>query len=89
MNGIRGAWGHGRIAARGLRAWNSGRPGGAKALVEKTCGTGCHSIEVVTSQRMVEKEWKAIVGSMVARGASASDAQAATIVDYLVKTLGR
>ncbi|MCC7153029.1 MAG: pyrroloquinoline quinone-dependent dehydrogenase, partial [Bryobacterales bacterium] len=27
-------------------------PGGAKALTEKTCGTGCHSIEVVTSQRM-------------------------------------
>ena len=27
-------------------------PGGAKALVDKTCGTGCHSVEVVTSQRM-------------------------------------
>jgi quinoprotein glucose dehydrogenase len=63
--------------------------GGAKALVEKTCGSGCHSIEVVTSQRMNEKEWSAVVGSMVARGANASDAEMKAIVDYLSKTLGR
>lgn len=63
--------------------------GGAKALVEKTCGTGCHSIEVVTSQRMNAKDWDAIVQNMVARGAQASDADVKTIVDYLTKTLGR
>jgi glucose dehydrogenase len=63
--------------------------GGAKALVEKTCGTGCHSVEVVTSQRMNEKEWNAVVESMVARGAQASDAEAKVIVEYLSKTLGR
>jgi glucose dehydrogenase len=63
--------------------------GGAKALVEKTCGTGCHSLEVVTSQRMNEKEWNAVVQSMVARGAQASDAEVKVIVDYLAKTLGK
>jgi glucose dehydrogenase len=63
--------------------------GGAKALVEKTCGTGCHSVEVVTSQRMNEKDWNAIVQSMVARGAQASDAEVQAIVEYLAKTLGR
>ena len=63
--------------------------GGAKALVEKTCGTGCHSVEVVTSQRMNEKEWNAVVQSMVARGAQASDAEVKVIVDYLAKTLGK
>ena len=63
--------------------------GGAKALVEKTCGSGCHSLEVVTSQRMNEREWSAIVQSMVARGAQASNAEQKAIVDYLVKTLGR
>ena len=63
--------------------------GGAKALVEKTCGSGCHSIEVVTSQRLNEKEWNAIVGNMVARGAQASDAEFTAIVEYLAKTLGR
>jgi len=64
-------------------------PGGAKALVEKTCGTGCHSVEVVTSQRMNQKEWSAVVQSMVTRGAQASDAEAKAIVEYLTKTLGR
>ena len=63
-------------------------PGGAKALVEKTCGTGCHSVEVVTSQRMKEADWNAMVQSMVARGAQASDAEVKVIVEYLGKTLG-
>lgn len=63
--------------------------GGAKALVEKTCGTGCHSVEVVTSQRMSEKEWSAVVHNMAARGARASDAELAAIIEYLAKTLGR
>jgi quinoprotein glucose dehydrogenase len=64
-------------------------PGGAKALVEKTCGTGCHSVEVVTSQRMKEAEWDAMVKNMVARGAQATDAEVKVIVEYLGKTLGR
>jgi len=63
--------------------------GGEKALVEKTCGTGCHSVEVVTSQRMNAKDWNAVVQGMVARGAQASDAEVKVIVDYLSKTLGR
>ncbi len=64
-------------------------PGGAKALVEKTCGTGCHSLEVVTSQRMKAAEWNAVVQSMVARGAPASDGEVKVIVEYLAKTLPR
>jgi glucose dehydrogenase len=62
--------------------------GGAKALVEKTCGTMCHSVEVVTSQRMKEKEGNATVQTMVARGARASDPEVKVIVDYLARTLG-
>ena len=62
--------------------------GGAKELVAKTCGVGCHSIEVVTSQRMNEHEWSLMVGSMVARGAQASNAEVKVIVEYLSKTLG-
>lgn len=63
--------------------------GGAKALVERTCGVSCHSLEVVTTQRMNEKDWNAIVQNMLARGAQASDAEAQAIVEYLGKTLGR
>ena len=61
-------------------------PGGAKALMEKTCGTACHSLDTVTSQRMNAKQWNAIVQNMIARGAQASDPEANVIVDYLAKT---
>ena len=63
--------------------------GGARALVQKTCGVGCHPVEVVTSQRMDAADWNAVVQGMVARGAQASDDQVKIIVDYLAKTLGR
>jgi hypothetical protein len=63
--------------------------GGEKALVERTCGTGCHSLEVVTSQRMNQAEWSAVTQNMVAHGARASDAEVHVIVEYLAKTLGR
>jgi quinoprotein glucose dehydrogenase len=61
--------------------------GDTKALVEKKC-TGCHPIEVVTSQRMDTKEWSAVVQNMIARGAPVSDVEAKVIVDYLAKTFG-
>lgn len=64
-------------------------PGGVKALVEKTCGTTCHSLGVLASQRTDEKGWNAIVANMVARGAQASNAQVKVIVQYLVKNFGR
>ena len=63
--------------------------GGAKALLEKKCGTGCHSVEVVTSQRMKEAEWNSMVQNMVARGAEASETEVKALVEYLTKTLGR
>jgi glucose dehydrogenase len=64
-------------------------PGGPKALLEKTCGTDCHTLDVVTTQRMNRNEWNATVQSMVARGASASDAEVRILVEYLTKYLGR
>jgi len=64
------------------------RPGEAKALMEKTCGTTCHSVDVVTTQRMTQNEWNATVQTMVARGAKASDAQVKVLVEYLAKTFG-
>jgi quinoprotein glucose dehydrogenase len=64
-------------------------PGGAKELVNKTCGTGCHTVEVVTSQRMNTADWNALVHNMVARGAQASEGEVQAIIEYLSKTLGR
>lgn len=63
--------------------------GDARKLVEKTCGTGCHAVEVVTSQRMGLDEWSTMVQNMIARGAKASEAEAAALVDYLAANLGR
>jgi len=63
--------------------------GGAKALMQKTCSAGCHSLDVVTSQRMSKTEWTALVQTMVARGAKLSDAQAKAVVEYLAKTYGK
>jgi glucose dehydrogenase len=62
-------------------------PGDARRLVEKTCGTGCHSLEVVTSQRMDARQWNEIVQHMLARGAQASDEEAKVISEYLARTL--
>lgn len=61
----------------------------ARTLVEKACGSGCHAVEVVTSQRMSAADWRATVTNMVARGAPLSDAQVNVVVAYLAKTLGR
>lgn len=64
-------------------------PSEARSLVERTCGTGCHSIEVVTSQRLSGPQWREMVQNMVARGARANDAQLNAIIDYLTQTLPR
>jgi competence protein ComEA len=59
-----------------------------KALVEKVC-TACHSLEVVTGQKMTKDQWSDTVADMVSRGASASDEDLDKIVDYLAKNYGR
>jgi quinoprotein glucose dehydrogenase len=63
--------------------------GGVKALVDKSCGATCHSIEVVTSQRLSKEDWNTMVRGMIARGAPLSDAQVAPVVEYLSTALGR
>ncbi len=62
--------------------------GNAKALVERTCGVSCHSMDALKSQRLSAKGWNGVVQSMVARGAQASDPEVKTIVEYLAKTYG-
>lgn len=75
------------LATGAVSAPTAMSPEAEKALVERTCA-GCHSIDVVTSQRMSAKEWNNVVQTMVGRGAQASDAEAKSIVDYLAKTYG-
>jgi hypothetical protein len=63
--------------------------GGLQVLAERTCGSGCHAMEVVTSQRMSKAEWRAVIQNMVARGAKASDAEVDALAGYFAKTLGK
>ena len=44
-------------------------------------------MEVVTSQRMSEKEWSVVVPGMVDRGAQAFGVETKVIVEYLGRTL--
>ena len=63
--------------------------GGARALVQRTCGVGCHSIEVVTTQRRSEREWRELVQNMVARGAGVKEEEMGVVVRFLAETLGK
>lgn len=56
--------------------------GKGKALTLRTC-TRCHGVAVFTSLRMSRKGWEEEVTSMMERGAAASQAEKATIVEYL------
>ena len=58
-----------------------------KALVASAC-TVCHQIEVVTAQRHTAAEWGDVVGKMVDRGATLTDAEQDQVQDYLAKNFG-
>ncbi len=63
--------------------------GNPKDLLQRTCGSTCHSLDVIASQRADANGWNTIVQTMVARGAQANDAEIKAIVDYLAKTAGK
>jgi glucose dehydrogenase len=61
----------------------------AEKLVGRTCGSACHSLDVVSGQKKSRAEWSAVVDNMVIRGARASQAETQAIVDYLARAHGR
>ena len=61
--------------------------GEGKDLVERVCA-GCHGIETALDQARTEAQWKAVVDTMIGRGAEISDKESETIVKYLVKNFG-
>lgn len=60
-----------------------------KALVQRSCGSQCHNLEVVTNQRLTRQEWRGVVESMTTRGATGTDEEFRAIVEYLARRLGR
>lgn len=61
--------------------------GPGKDLVLKKC-TSCHSIRNVIASRRTADDWAQEVSKMVGRGATISDDEADTIVNYLADHFG-
>jgi cytochrome c5 len=59
----------------------------AKMILETSC-TACHDLDLVSDQHLSKEDWQALVGSMIAKGASVSDKDVPMLVDYLAKTYG-
>jgi competence protein ComEA len=62
--------------------------GKGKDVLESVCGA-CHGTDLVAARRATKEGWSYIVDDMVSRGASATNEQIATIVDYLAKNLAQ
>lgn len=62
-------------------------PGAGKPIVQRTCA-GCHSLDVVTSERGSVAHWTQLVNQMVARGANLSDSETDTVIKYLSSHFG-
>ena len=61
--------------------------GPGKQTVERVC-TSCHDVDTVAGTRMVRGDWRAMVDSMMSRGARATDLEVAEIIEYLATYLG-
>jgi competence ComEA-like helix-hairpin-helix protein len=62
--------------------------GAGKEAVERVCAN-CHELETVTAARRTRIAWQRMVEDMLARGAEASDEDAAAIVSYLTTHYGK
>ena len=59
-----------------------------RELVQTVCNS-CHSVDLITTHRRTRDEWTGTVQRMAQHGASATDDQFHTIVDYLTNNFGR
>jgi competence protein ComEA len=62
--------------------------GEGKQLTMRVCNT-CHGIKVVANLRLTKKQWAVVVDKMALEGATATDAEFDTIIDYLATNLGK
>ena len=63
--------------------------GPGKALLQRTCGSSCHTLDSVAVVRRNRAAWAAMVDNMVSRGAKAKDSELKAIVDYLAMHAGQ
>ncbi|HEY7307575.1 MAG TPA: c-type cytochrome [Bryobacteraceae bacterium] len=62
--------------------------GTGRAAFQRICSV-CHSVNVVTSQRMTRAEWSGVVNDMVSRGAQGTSRELDAIVNYLSTNFGK
>jgi len=58
--------------------------GEGRELTMKVCST-CHTLDVISSERLDQDSWKNTVDQMASMGADATEAQLTQIVAYLAK----
>ena len=61
--------------------------GPGKDVVQRMCTT-CHSLSVVTGQRMIKDHWQTQVDDMVGRGAKGTPDEVSLVVNYLAANFG-
>ena len=61
--------------------------GKGKEIVEAACD-GCHGLDQIIGRTWSEEKWKAVLKSMVDKGAVLSDDEMKTVVAYLVANFG-
>jgi quinoprotein glucose dehydrogenase len=61
----------------------------AKLVLQRACGSACHTLNTVTAVRRERAAWAAMAESMVARGAILKAGEMQLIVDYLAEHAAR
>src|ERR671912_641128 len=57
-----------------------------EAVTRKVCGTACHSFEHVITVGRTRAQWEATIENMIGRGAKATSAEVAALLDFLSST---
>src|SRR3954454_2015950 len=70
-------------ARRGARPGTQLPDGPGHDVTQKVCGSTCHGPDIVMGNGRTRDQWTAVVNSMVARGAKASEPELAQIITYL------
>jgi cytochrome c oxidase cbb3-type subunit III len=65
-----------------------GAPADAEAVTRRVCGTTCHPFEMATAIRRTRGQWEATIENMIGRGARATNAEFATVIEFLSQAYG-
>jgi competence protein ComEA len=62
--------------------------GKGKAAVQHMCGGACHELDVVINERLSKQGWTNTVDTMISRGATGTDEEIESVIDYLALHFG-